>query len=112
MLVLVLALTTVIGIAPASADANIGECMAITLEYCPSTGFAWTYVINNPNVLELVSFTSEPTVIPPENLQIQGGSYYGTWTFKFIGEGTSSVTFKYKKGNKIGRIMKYSARVE
>ncbi len=109
-LAIILLLTTiVINPDPASADVNIGESFAVTLEYCPSTGFAWTYIISNPDVLEFVSFTSEPNFpTPPDGVMLQGGSYYGTWTFKTVSKGVSSVTFKYKQGKKTGRTAKYT----
>jgi inhibitor of cysteine peptidase len=82
----------------ASADSKpdnrikAGEIFTVTLDENITTGYSWSYTIDNKNVIQ---FDSDSTSVPKTDAAGAGGTH--TWNFKAVGKGTVTIVFDYKR---------------
>ncbi len=67
-----------------------GDAFTIILDSNPSTGYSWTYKVNDE---KHVNFKSEDFIAPAEMIPGAGGK--ATFTFSVTGDGVSTIDFEY-----------------
>jgi inhibitor of cysteine peptidase len=72
-------------------EVEVGDKIRIELCSNITTGFRWTYEIDNENVLKFEDYD----YLEPEDDELEGTPGTDVWTFEAAGEGTAEVTMEY-----------------
>ncbi|HEY41892.1 MAG TPA: protease inhibitor I42 family protein [Dehalococcoidia bacterium] len=75
-------------------EVEVGDKIRIELCSNITTGFRWTYEIDNESVLKFEDYD----YVEPEDDELVGAAGTDVWTFEAAGEGTTEVTMEYSQG--------------
>ena len=78
-----------------AVPAAVGDQIVISLDANPTTGYSWQQV---PGLdTSVVAFVSEAYQQAPAASPVVGGGGTDTWTFKAVGEGTTTIALGYQR---------------
>ena len=75
-------------------ETTTGKTFTIALDANASTGYNWSQVTKNTNV---VAYVDNAYMATAANPQIIGGSGTDTFTFKAVGKGTTTISLAYAR---------------
>jgi len=75
-------------------ETTVGKTFTIALDANASTGYNWSQVTKNTNV---VAYVDNAYMATAANPQIIGGSGTDTFTFKAVGKGTTTISLAYAR---------------
>lgn len=75
-------------------ETTVGKTFTVALDANMTTGYNWSQTIKNTNV---VVYVDNAYVAATSDPQIVGGGGTDTFTFKAVGEGTTTITLTYAR---------------
>lgn len=75
-------------------ETTIGKTFTIALDANATTGYNWSQTTKNTNV---VAYVDNAYVAEARDPQVVGGGGTDTFTFKAVGEGTTTITLAYAR---------------
>ena len=74
-------------------EMEVGDKIRVELCSNATTGFSWTYEIDNESVLKFEDYD----YLEPEGDELEGTAGTDVWTFEAVGEGTAEVVMEYSQ---------------